>query len=129
MIAAVLVLILNLILLHRLVTNLGPYKCRPVVSRSGIAVDMKLRLGMTPLHNTVKGAVVCGEGVIHIDLLFPTMYCPHNFGGDLDAVETFINNLCVPLQILRNAVNNEPRLTRPRNHHPRRAVPIPRRID
>jgi hypothetical protein len=129
MLAPVLLLILTFFFLHRVVTRSGPYNCQPVVTLSGIAFDMKLNLGITPLHNTVKGTVVCGEGTIHTPVVFPTRYCPRNFGGNLHAVETLIDELCFPFQVLRNAADNAQRFRRNRDHRPRRSIPSQPRVN
>jgi len=92
----IIILILSYIVLYKIVTSIGVFQCRKVETPFGRAVDITLQLGMTPIHNTVSGKIVCNDQTEQSAQFrpLPSMYCPTSLGGDLSAVERLIDDTC-----------------------------------
>ena len=98
MVPIIIIIFLTYVVLHKIVTNVE-FRCLPVDTPTGnSAMNIRLQLGMTPVSNIVTGTIVCHNGVIMPNRQLPSLYCPRAFGGRMEAVVEFVEQLC-PLDV------------------------------
>jgi len=68
--------------------------CGSVAANHGSAVDVKLKVGLTPLHNRVYGDIICNNDDTRRQEQLPSTFCPTGLAGSLDTVIEYINNIC-----------------------------------
>jgi len=76
-------------------------ECRSIETRYGSAINVELKVGLSPLHNKVYGDIVCKEsGRRRAKQELPAAFCPDGLPGLRNAVVEFIEDICKPLPSL-----------------------------
>jgi hypothetical protein len=84
--------------LELLIDQIAQVRCSPVIATVGVAHNIKMNIGITPLTNRVFGDITCPHNNHFTNyrrgVTLPTTYCPNGLGGSRGAVVDFILRVC-----------------------------------